>query len=117
MGPQEQPDYINAVCEIKTGLTPLDLLDKLQAIEATQGRVRTEERWGPRPLDLDILLYGGKSINTDRLIVPHPGMLERNFVLYPLHEIAPDLIIPGQGPLASMVKKIDKQGLTAVSQV
>ena len=117
MGPQDQPDYVNAVCSIETSLLPLQLLDELQTIELAQGRIREGERWGPRTLDLDILLYGGKTITSDRLNIPHPGMLERNFVLWPLHEIAPDLIIPERGPLAAFLEKIDKQGLEAVSQV
>ncbi|MCL4409667.1 MAG: 2-amino-4-hydroxy-6-hydroxymethyldihydropteridine diphosphokinase, partial [Gammaproteobacteria bacterium] len=92
MGPQDQPDYINAVATFTTALTPLELLNYLQHIENKFGRVRMQ-RWGARTLDLDILLYGTDTIATERLTVPHPGMLEREFVLVPLAEIAPDLTL------------------------
>ena len=103
MGPPEQPDYINAASLLQTHLAPLDLLDQLQTIEHAHGRIRDGQRWGPRPLDLDILLYGEKSINESRLRVPHPGLHERSFVLYPLQDINPDLVIPGYGPLATLI--------------
>lgn len=112
MGPQDQPDYINAVAEIVTLLAPVKLLTLLQGIEAVHGRVRDSQKWGARTLDLDILLYGDKIINTKELIIPHPGLYERAFVLYPLKEIAPaDLAIPGQGTLAQLLAKCDKGGL------
>ncbi len=94
MGPQDQGDYINAVLALETTLTPIELLDALQGIESKAGRVRKENRWGARILDLDIILFGDEIISTDRLIVPHYGMREREFVLLPLAEIAADLIIP-----------------------
>jgi 2-amino-4-hydroxy-6-hydroxymethyldihydropteridine diphosphokinase len=93
MGHQQQPDYINAVACIDTTLAPLALLDALQQIENEQGRIR-EERWGARTLDLDILLYGNEVITTPRLTIPHYGMKTREFVLYPLAEIAPLLRLP-----------------------
>ena len=96
MGPQDQDDYINAVLAIKTTLTPLELLDALQNIENKAGRVRKENRWGARILDLDIILFGNEIINSKRLIVPHYGMKEREFVLLPLAEIAANLILPYQ---------------------
>lgn len=111
MGPQDQPDYINAVVEIKTKLTPLELLDCTQAIELEQGRVRKEERWGPRTLDLDIILYGNEVIDSERLVVPHYGMKEREFVLYPLAEIAPNLTLPCGSRLEDLLKIVDKNGL------
>lgn len=89
VGPGEQPDYINGVVELHSELTALALLDALQAIENDQGRVRTE-RWCARTLDLDLLYYGDAIIDHPRLTVPHPRILERNFVLYPLADIAPD---------------------------
>ncbi|MBI5041406.1 MAG: 2-amino-4-hydroxy-6-hydroxymethyldihydropteridine diphosphokinase, partial [Gammaproteobacteria bacterium] len=95
--PADQPAYINAVARLETRLSAEALLDALQAIEARHGRVRSGERWGPRTLDLDLLLYGDARIDTPRLRVPHPGIAERNFVLYPLAEIAPELEIPGLG--------------------
>lgn len=103
MGPADQPDYINAVAELRTALAPHALLDALQAIEQQHGRVRKAERWGPRSLDLDILLYGDELINNARLQVPHPGMKDRAFVLYPLLEILPDCDIPGLGKLSRLV--------------
>lgn len=117
MGPPDQPDYINAVVCLETALEPLPLLDSLQHIEQQQGRVRTGERWGPRKLDLDILLYDEQIISNDRLIIPHPGLHERSFVLYPLQEIAPELEIPGHGQLARLVAKCDKAGLEQIDQV
>ncbi|MDW6091914.1 2-amino-4-hydroxy-6-hydroxymethyldihydropteridine diphosphokinase [Vibrio rhizosphaerae] len=112
MGPTDQPDYINAVVEIKTHLKPLELLDQTQAIELSQGRVRKEQRWGPRTLDLDILLYGHTVINSERLVVPHYGMKEREFVLYPLAEIAPNLVLPDGTELNQLLQQVDQNGLT-----
>lgn len=101
MGPPGQPDYINAVVELATALGPIDLLDQLQALEATHGRVR-DIHWGPRTLDLDLLLYGNQAIYTARLSVPHPGIAERPFVVLPLAEIAPTLEIPSLGPISAL---------------
>ena len=101
MGPQDQPAYVNAVAAITTGLAPLDLLDELQEIEKRHGRVR-ERRWGPRTLDLDLLLYGDQIIREHRLTVPHPGMTRRAFVLKPLFEIAPRLQVPGLGTVEKL---------------
>ncbi|AXY00370.1 MULTISPECIES: 2-amino-4-hydroxy-6-hydroxymethyldihydropteridine diphosphokinase [Vibrio] len=111
MGPQNQPDYINAVVAINTNLTPLELLDCTQAIEQEQGRVRKEERWGPRTLDLDIVLFGNEVINSERLTVPHYGMREREFVLYPLAEIAPSLQLPDGTEVSTLLTKVDRNGL------
>jgi hypothetical protein len=94
MGPADQPDYVNAVARLATRLSPLALLDELQRIEQAQGRVRKDERWGPRTLDLDLLLYGDEVIRHERLTVPHYGMKEREFVLLPLAEIAPPWCCP-----------------------
>mgnify|MGYP000126728604 CR=1 FL=1 len=103
VGPGEQPDYLNAVLEVQTALEPLALLDALQAIESRQGRIR-ELRWGARTLDLDILLYGAVSLQLPRLVIPHPRMSERNFVLYPLLEISnPNLMLPGGAELGTLV--------------
>ncbi|MDK9737956.1 2-amino-4-hydroxy-6-hydroxymethyldihydropteridine diphosphokinase [Vibrio sp. D404a] len=111
MGPQNQPDYINAVVAIETELTPIELLNCTQAIEQEQGRVRKDERWGPRTLDLDIILYGNEVIDSERLTVPHYGMKEREFVLYPLAEIAPSLQLPDGTELSELLKVVDKNGL------
>ncbi|WP_333002536.1 2-amino-4-hydroxy-6-hydroxymethyldihydropteridine diphosphokinase [Vibrio coralliilyticus] len=111
MGPQDQPNYINAVVEITTELTPLELLDCTQAIEQEQGRVRKDERWGPRTLDLDIVLYGNEVMDSERLTVPHYGMKEREFVLYPLAEIAPNLTLPCGTRLEDLLKVVEQNGL------
>ncbi len=96
MGPVDQPDFINAAASLDTRLDAHTLLSELQSIERRQGRVRGSVRWGPRPLDLDLLLYGDEQIATDKLTVPHPGLLTRSFVLHPLHDIAPDLRLGGR---------------------
>ncbi|MBC5830774.1 2-amino-4-hydroxy-6-hydroxymethyldihydropteridine diphosphokinase [Vibrio metschnikovii] len=112
MGPQDQPEYINAVVVIDTQLSPLALLDCTQAIEQEQGRERKAERWGPRTLDLDILLYGDEIIDSPRLTVPHYGMKVREFVLYPLDEIAPDLSLPDGTKLSDLLSEVDRNGLS-----
>lgn len=103
MGPQDQPDYLNAVVKFQTDLDPLALLDVLQDIETHHGRVRSGERWGPRTLDLDLLLYADQVIDTPRLTVPHPGIADRSFVLLPLAELTPDLTIPVLGEVSDLV--------------
>ena len=116
MGPQDQPDYLNAVMAIETELSPLALLDRLQAIETQQGRVRLGQRWGPRTLDLDILLYKQDRIDNDRLTIPHIGIAQRAFVLYPLAEIAPDLMIPDKGLIGDLLKQCPEDGLIRIDQ-
>lgn len=109
-GPPNQPDYINAVAALDTGLTPSQLLVVLQSLELAQGRIRNG-RWGPRTLDLDVLLYDRLISDDPRLTLPHPRLHERAFVLYPLYDIAPDLIIPGQGPLSELLAHCSSQTL------
>lgn len=111
MGPQDQPHYINAVMAISTTRSPLDLLSDLQHIENNQGRVRQAQRWVARTLDLDILVYGDLQINTPTLTIPHIGISERAFVLYPLHEIAPQLNIQGLGTVVDLIKQCPLNGL------
>ena len=94
LGPQDQPDYLNAAVALETSLAPEELLNHTQRIELQQGRVRKAERWGPRTLDLDIMLFGNEVINTERLTVPHYDMKNRGFMLWPLFEIAPELVFP-----------------------
>lgn len=94
LGPQDQPDYLNAAVALETTLEPEALLDHTQRIELQQGRVLKAERWGPRTLDLDIMLFGDRVINSERLTVPHYDMKNRGFMLWPLFEIAPDLHFP-----------------------
>lgn len=107
MGPQDQPDFVNAVLAIETGLSPRALLDAMQKIEQTQGRERSLHLWGPRIIDLDLLVYGDALLSEDRLKVPHPGIAERAFVLVPLAEIAPQLKIPTLGPLPALLAAVD----------
>ncbi len=109
MGPVEQPDYVNAVAAVQTELSPVDLLDELQQIEQAHGRV-PGLRWGPRTLDLDLLLYGDQFVRDDRLSVPHPGIIERAFVLLPLAELAPRLEIPGLGAISDALAACDTRG-------
>ena len=108
LGPQDQPDYLNAAVEISTALSPLALLDELQRIENEQGRVRLR-RWGERTLDLDILLYGDEIIQSERLTVPHYDMHNREFVIVPLAEIAPNLILPNGQKLAELADRFTVQ--------
>lgn len=117
MGPQDQPDYLNAVALIETSLAPLALLDELQQIEQQQGRERKAERWGPRSLDLDMLLYANQQIDTVRLRVPHYHMHARPFVLYPLAELEPDLIMPDGTPLQHLLKKCPPLGIEALADM
>lgn len=111
MGPQDQPNYMNAVLKIQTSLTPLQLLDALQTIENKSGRIRKDNRWGARILDLDILLFDQLSIDHERLTIPHYGLELREFVLIPLHEIAPDLTLPNGKLISTLVTHIPVNGL------
>lgn len=107
MGPQDQPDYINAVALFETLLAPLPLLDALQQIEQAQGRER-KHRWGARTLDLDLLCYGTEQIEHPRLSVPHPGMAVRAFVLLPLSEVGGEMLeIPGSGTVGQLLSQCD----------
>ena len=115
LGPQNQPDYINAVAKLITDLPPLDLLSKLQAIETKQGRVRYLQRWGPRKLDLDILLYANQQLQTPTLSIPHPGLYERAFVLYPLYECAPNLMLPNGQHISIQVQQCSVAGLYKIN--
>lgn len=102
MGVMVQPDFINAVCRVMTNLDPHTLLGHLLAIEKRHGRVRQGPKWGPRTLDLDLLLYDEIVLTTPTLVLPHPGLHERAFVLYPLLEIEPALSVPGHGRVAEL---------------
>ncbi|GMR07524.1 MAG: hypothetical protein BMS9Abin26_0527 [Gammaproteobacteria bacterium] len=117
----EQLDYINAVVCVESSLDPVPLLHALQGIEDQHGRARDAVRWGPRSMDLDILLYDELLMHTNELCLPHPGLLERNFVLYPLFEIAPHLHIPGTAKgthrLQDIVKICDDDGLELLSEL
>jgi 2-amino-4-hydroxy-6-hydroxymethyldihydropteridine diphosphokinase len=102
VGGPDQPDFVNAVARVETALTPAALLQRLLAIEQRHGRVRGE-RYGPRALDLDLLLYADEVVGARGLQVPHPRMHERAFVLLPLEEVTPGLTIPGRGPVANLL--------------
>jgi len=110
IGPGQQADYVNGVAELDTRLSAHDLLDALQAIEQSQGRLR-HERWGARTLDLDILLYGQQPMADTRLVVPHPRMLERPFVLQPLLALAPALVLPDGSCLRDRAAAAGTEGL------
>lgn len=116
MGPQDQPDYINAVVEMDTTLTAHLLLDQLQQIEQKHGRVR-KRHWGERTLDLDILVYGTESLDDARLQVPHPGLTQRAFVVYPLAEIAPQLVVPNMGTMAEIMANCPRDGLQQLEKI
>lgn len=106
LGRAWQPGYLNAVAQLTTGLQPLRLLDKLQAIELRQGRIRSGHRWGPRTLDLDILLFGDRQMAHPRLRIPHYDLARRDFVVLPLLEIAPPgMAIPGLGSLSELGRR------------
>ncbi|HXV40475.1 MAG TPA: 2-amino-4-hydroxy-6-hydroxymethyldihydropteridine diphosphokinase [Steroidobacteraceae bacterium] len=115
MGPQDQPDFINAVAGLLTQLDPRALLGSLAAIEQRMGRVAPSVRWGPRVIDLDLLQVGDESRQEPGLTLPHPGLHQRNFVLYPLAEIAADLWVPGHGRVAALRSKVPGEGLEAFS--
>ncbi len=115
MGPQDQNDYINAVLALETALSAIELLNALQSIENNAGRVRKENRWGARILDLDIILFGNEIINTDRLTIPHYGMSEREFVLLPLAEIPPELILPNGESITELSQNIAINSMVKLS--
>jgi 2-amino-4-hydroxy-6-hydroxymethyldihydropteridine diphosphokinase len=102
MGPEDQPDYVNAVVELQTSMGALELLEQCQLIEQQQGRVK-QRHWGERCIDLDILLYAGQEIESDALTVPHPGVCKRDFVYLPLLKINSEIEIPGNGRLRDIV--------------
>ena len=106
-GPVEQPDFVNAVAGLLTVLEPAILLEELQALEARLGRDRPVVRWGPRRIDLDLLVHGGARTSQPGLELPHPGIAERAFVLAPLAEIAPHLMVPGVGRVGELLARVD----------
>jgi 2-amino-4-hydroxy-6-hydroxymethyldihydropteridine diphosphokinase len=110
-GPVAQPEFVNAAAGLLTRLPPRELLEAMQATEGRLGRVRPVERWGPRRIDLDLLVYGIERIAEPGLEVPHPGIAERAFVLAPLADIAPELRIPGLGVVRDLLATVDASGL------
>jgi 2-amino-4-hydroxy-6-hydroxymethyldihydropteridine diphosphokinase len=110
-GPVDQPDYVNAVAGILTQLDSRTLLTHLRGIESATGRPDQRQKWGPRVIDLDVLVYGRERCETSDLVLPHPGIVERNFVLYPLADIAPDLDVPGLGRVSELKSRLASDGL------
>ena len=114
LGPQSQPEFVNAAAGLLTQLTPQALLEALKGIEAQMGRAQPVVRWGPRRIDLDLLVYGEARIAEERLTIPHPGVPSRNFVLYPLCDIAPTLVIPGHGRASVLAARAGSAGLAII---
>ena len=112
LGPVVQPDFVNAVAGILTRLDAATLLGELRGIETALGRPAERQRWGPRVIDLDLLSYGRERRPDGPLVLPHPGIVERNFVLYPLADIAPDLDLPGLGRVAELKGRVASAGIT-----
>ncbi len=108
-GVTDQPDFLNAVAEVETEVGARALLDRLLEVERELGRVRDGTRWGPRTIDLDLLLYGAETSGVAALRLPHPHLHERTFVLIPLVELAPDLVVPDRGPVADLLWKLQSQ--------
>ena len=113
MGPQNQPDYLNAVCRFSYSGTAEQLLQKLQSIERTHGRIEATERWSARPLDLDIVMFGTQVIDEPHLQIPHIGIAERSFVLWPLLELEPALVVPGRGSAKALSEHCQQFGIKA----
>jgi 2-amino-4-hydroxy-6-hydroxymethyldihydropteridine diphosphokinase len=115
-GPVPQPDFINAVAGVLTQLDSRALLGELLALERALGRPAERERWGPRIIDLDLLVYGRERREEEGLILPHRGIVERNFVLYPLADLAPDLDVPGLGRVAELKGRVTSDGLEPLGE-
>ena len=111
-GSVDQPEFINAVAGVLTQLDPPALFSELHAIERAMGRPEQHEHWGPRVIDLDLLAFGSERRSDPALTLPHPRIVERNFVLYPLSDIAPELELPGLGRVADLAAAITSEGLT-----
>ena len=118
VGPPGQPDYINAAVRLDTRLPPRALLDELQAIELRHGRQRDGTRWGPRTLDLDILIYGDEQVDEPGLTIPHPELPRRAFVLAPLADVASrDMLVPGMGNLAALLEQCPLEGIERLTEM
>jgi len=115
MGPQDQPDFVNAAAGLLTQVGARGLLEDLLGIEQAMGRNR-QERWGPRVIDLDLVWMLGETIDEPGLTVPHPGVSMRNFVLYPLADIAPTLAIPGHGTVSDLMQRVGGDGISVLEQ-
>jgi 2-amino-4-hydroxy-6-hydroxymethyldihydropteridine diphosphokinase len=115
-GPVPQPDFVNAVAAVLTQLDARALLERLLALERALGRPPARERWGPRIIDLDLLIYARERRAEPGLTLPHPGIVERNFVLYPLADLAPDLDVPGLGRVAELKGRLASGGLEPLGE-
>ncbi|HVC29815.1 MAG TPA: 2-amino-4-hydroxy-6-hydroxymethyldihydropteridine diphosphokinase [Steroidobacteraceae bacterium] len=115
-GPVPQPDFINAVAGLLTQVDARTLLGELQALERALGRPAEHERWGPRIIDLDLLVYGRERREEPGLTLPHRGIVERNFVLYPLADLAPELDVPGLGRVAGLRGRVASEGLEPLGE-
>jgi len=111
LGPVTQADFVNAAAGVLTELSALELLQELRRMEAQAGRPAVHEHWGPRVIDLDILVFGREQLASAELTLPHPGVVERNFVLYPLADIAPDLEVPGHGQVRELLARVSPDGV------
>jgi 2-amino-4-hydroxy-6-hydroxymethyldihydropteridine diphosphokinase len=110
-GPVDQPEFVNAVAGLLTELEPAPMLAALKDLESRLGRARPAVRWGPRRIDLDLLVHGATRIDTEGLRLPHPGIAERAFVLVPLAEISPDLEVPGVGRVRTLLARVAAEGV------
>ncbi|HEY0681755.1 MAG TPA: 2-amino-4-hydroxy-6-hydroxymethyldihydropteridine diphosphokinase [Steroidobacter sp.] len=117
LGPQDQPEFINAAAGLLTQLTARELLVELKRLERELGRELPVVRWGPRRIDLDLLVYADAQISESDLTVPHRGLPERNFVLYPLRDIAPELLVPGHGRVRQLAARVGGAGLAPLAGV
>lgn len=112
LGPVAQPDFVNAAVGLLTQLSSSELFEQLRALETAFGRPLQRQRWGPRVLDLDLLSYAQEQRTDTKLTLPHPGIVARNFVLYPLGDIAPDLELPGLGRVTELKGRVTSEGLS-----
>jgi 2-amino-4-hydroxy-6-hydroxymethyldihydropteridine diphosphokinase len=115
-GETGQPPFTNAVAELETGLEPLELLAAILEIESELGRVRDERRWGPRLIDLDLLLLGDRRVNLPELIIPHPFMHQRAFVLAPLAELDSQLSVPGRATVGELLSRVDSSTVRKMAE-
>jgi 2-amino-4-hydroxy-6-hydroxymethyldihydropteridine diphosphokinase len=111
MGSIEQPDFCNAVAALLTQLDAHAFFEQLRLLESRLGRTPPRERWGPRVIDLDLLVFGSQLSDEESLRLPHPGIVQRNFVLYPLCDVAPDLLVPGAGRVAELARAVSSEGI------
>ncbi|MGA3158989.1 MAG: 2-amino-4-hydroxy-6-hydroxymethyldihydropteridine diphosphokinase [Steroidobacteraceae bacterium] len=111
MGSIEQPEFCNAVAAMLTQLEVHAFFEQLRSLEVRLGRTPPRERWGPRVIDLDLLVFGSQVINEESLHLPHRGIVQRNFVLYPLCDVAPDLLVPGAGRVADLARAVSGEGI------